>query len=266
MKLTKAGFLSFAVLLLFSVLLWGGPAGTGHDFRGRCEFCHLSMPKDGKAGRFTRDISYLCLECHSVAARTSHPIGLVPSMTVPDGFSLDWGNKMTCVTCHNPHTENPDVDVQFMRTSARGKEFCDLCHRGALPLSGGLHVGAVGIAHSKSGIVASDAEYSQILDSISIECLSCHDGVIASDASYKVLGGDALSYQRSGRSHPIGMDYQKAALRDTELKSVEMLSADIALYDGKVGCASCHNPYSRQRRMLVVDDAGSALCFECHIK
>lgn len=265
----KAAILSVLVVLLttlgLSVVLWGGLTGQGHDFRGRCEFCHLVVPKEGNDGRFVRDISYLCLECHSVSAKNSHPIGMVPSMQVPDAFSLDWGGRMTCATCHDPHADNPGGDYSYLRTAARGKSFCDLCHLGELPI-GGLHIGSVGIAHSKSGIVENRNSYSQVLDEISLECLNCHDGVIASDASYQVQGGDALAYQRAGLSHPIGMDYRKAALVDSELRPVEQLAPEIALYDGKVGCASCHNPYSRERRMLVVANIGSALCLECHIK
>lgn len=173
---------------------------------------------------------------------------------------------MTCVTCHDPHAETTNDELGFMRTPARGKDFCDLCHRGNLPIGGGVHVGSVGIAHGKSGIVEDRSGFSQVVDKITLECLNCHDGVIASDASYKVLGGEAVTYRRAGLSHPIGMDYRKAALHDRELRPVEMLSPLIALYDGKVGCASCHNPYSRERRMLILDNAGSALCRECHIK
>jgi len=258
----KSALLLVLLMLCLSVALWGGFTGSGHDFRGRCELCHLVMPTDDEPGRFTRDISYLCSECHSISAQNSHPIGMTPTMTVPDDFSLDWAGKMTCATCHDPHSDN----LSFLRSSARGKDFCDLCHLGSLPLGGGKHVGSVGIAHGKSGVVDSSSSYGQVVDEITLECLNCHDGVIASDASYKVLGGDALTYQRRGLSHPIGMDYRKAALQDRELRAVELISPLIALYDGKVGCASCHNPYSRQRRMLILDNTGSALCRECHIK
>jgi len=268
-RLKKAFLALFVVTLLtfcLSFALWGGFTGRGHDFRGRCEFCHLTQPKDGEVGRFTRDISFLCLDCHNVSSRNSHPIGMIPSMKVPEGFALSWSGKMTCATCHDPHAADSGDDLNFMRTTARGKDFCDLCHRGSLPIGGGVHVGSVGIAHSKSGVVEDGNSFNQVVDPITLECLNCHDGVIASDASYKVLGGEAVTYQRRGLSHPIGMDYRKAALHDRELRPVEMISPEIALYDGKVGCASCHNPYSRQRRMLIIDNVGSALCRECHIK
>ena len=128
------------------------------------------------------------------------------------------------------------------------------------------HIGTVSIAHAKAGVYHEDSQLAQILDRVSMECLCCHDGVIASDASYKIAGEDAVTYQRDGLSHPIGIDYRKAALRDRKLRPVEALSPYIALYDGKVGCASCHNPYSIEHRMLTMNNTGSALCLECHIK
>lgn len=255
--------LSVALLFLFVVMdLWSDFNQSGHEFSGRCEFCHLSAPEEGKSERFSRSISYLCQECHNMPQNNSHPIGVVPSMQVPEEFMLDWSGKMTCATCHDPHgrTEN-----QYLRTDARGRDFCILCHRGMLPMQD-PHVGTVSIAHSKRGIYHDESSLSQILDQVSMECLSCHDGVIASDASYKIVGGDAVTYQRNGLSHPIGMDYRKSAMHDRELRSAETLSPYIALYDGKVGCASCHNPYSSQHRMLTMNNSGSALCLECHLK
>lgn len=261
----KLSLLAVVVLLALSQsFLWGGRNGAGHDFRGRCQLCHLAYPKNGNAGRFARDISYLCLECHNIGSNSSHPIGMTPSMQVPDGFSLDWSGRMTCATCHDPHDDSGNLS--YLRTSARGRDFCDLCHGGTLPISGGLHIGAGGVAHSKTGVVETESSLSQVVDNVTLECLGCHDGVIASDASYVLGGGQAITYQRVGLSHPIGMDYSKSAMLDRELKPVEQLPPQIVLYDGKVGCASCHNPYSTQRRMLVVDNYGSALCLSCHIR
>lgn len=265
MNLQKACLLFFGMIIfgLFAgTIIWCGFENEGHEFSGRCDYCHLTVPKADEEVKFSRSISFLCQECHNVPRDNSHPIGVTPSMTVPDGFLLDWAGKMTCATCHDPHASSQN---QYLRTGARGREFCELCHQGFLPLQD-PHVGTVTIAHSKQGVYDGDSPWAQVLDQISLECLSCHDGVIASDASYKIVGGDAVTYERNGLSHPIGMDYQKTALQDRELKPVEALSPYIALYDGKVGCASCHNPYSSQQRMLTMNNTGSALCLECHIK
>lgn len=265
MKIRSSFILLFGLLLIglvTGVTLWSNFDGEGHDFNGRCELCHLATPQAGDDIRFTRSISYLCLECHDVPRDNSHPVGVLPTMETPEGFLLDWAGKMTCATCHDPHSE---ADNQYLRTEARGRDFCALCHKDFLPLQD-PHVGTVSIAHLKSGVYESDSPLAQVLDPISMECLSCHDGVIASDAAYKIVGGDAVTYERDGLSHPIGMDYRESAMQDRELRDVGSLSPYIALYDGKVGCASCHNPYSSQHRMLTMNNYGSALCLECHIK
>lgn len=260
-----AGFLLIFLLLIgliTGVTLWSGFEEDGHDFGTRCTFCHLSTPQEGDELKFSRSVSHLCQECHNVSRENSHPIGVLPSMDVPDGFLLDWAGKMTCATCHDPHANG---DNQYLRTDARGRDFCAMCHRDFLPLQD-PHVGTISIAHSKSGIYESDSFLVEVLDPVSLECLGCHDGVIASDAAYKIVGGDAVTYERDGLSHPIGMDYQASAISDRELRAVSALSPYIALYEGKVGCGSCHNPYSSEHRMLTMNNAGSALCLECHIK
>lgn len=248
--------------LLAGLKLWGDFNSVGHEFSGRCNFCHLTTPQVGDEIRFSRSISYLCLDCHTVPRDNSHPIGVLPSMDIPTGFLLDWAGKLTCATCHDPHSS---ADNQYLRIEARGRDFCVMCHQNFLQLQD-PHVGTISIAHSKSGVYDSDSPLAQILDPITLECLSCHDGVIASDAAYKIVGGEAVTYEREGLSHPIGMDYRAAAMQDRELRDVGSLSPYIALYDGKVGCASCHNPYSSQQRMLTMSNVGSALCLECHIK
>lgn len=252
----------FLIGLVAGVTLWCDFENEGHEFTGRCGFCHLGDPGTEEETKFVRSISFLCLECHNVPRENSHPIGVLPTMEIPDTFPLDWAGKMTCATCHDPHSP---ADNQYLRTEMRGRDFCALCHKNFLPFQD-PHLGTVSIAHSKSGVYDSDSPLAQILDPITLECLSCHDGVIASDASYKIIGGEAVTYERDGLSHPIGMDYRSAALHDRELRPLEALSPYIALYDGKVGCASCHNPYSSQHRMLTMNNSGSALCLECHVK
>ena len=256
--------LAFVVVgFVWGVQIWGKRHDQGHDFKGRCDFCHITKAKKGEpVTRFTRSMSYLCLECHSVPQDNSHPVGLVPSMEVPEGFLLDWRGKMTCATCHDPHGKARN---QYLRTTLRGRDFCILCHGTMLPMQD-PHVGSVGLAHAKRGVYYDDGALAQILDPISLECLGCHDGVIASDASYSIVGSDAVTYQRIGLSHPIGMDYNRVANENRGLRMVDELSPYIALYNGKVGCASCHNPYSSEQRMLTLNNSGSALCLECHVK
>jgi len=252
------------LLILFVSFLWG--RGQVHDFEGRCESCHLTFDQDGKPEKYMRNIDFLCMDCHNVSQAYSHPTGMVPSFTVPADMPLDWSGRMTCATCHNPHGESLLTGGSLLRSSYRGKFFCQYCHQHSLPLEG-RHLGTGGIAHFNRNASEDTGPWSRLLDPISAECLSCHDGIVAPATSYRVEGtDDPMTYSERKLSHPIGMDYNRAAMKDRELRPASTLAPYITLFDGKVGCGSCHNVFSREKNLLVVSDRGSALCFECHIK
>lgn len=238
-------------------------SNAAHDFAGRCETCHLTSPRQGQKNIFTRDIDTLCIECHEVAVKNSHPTGMVPSMNVPNNFFLDWQGKINCASCHDPH--NRDTDM-MLRSEARGRAFCESCHHGGLAL--GKHVAASSIAHTKNWTPPTTQAFGQILDRVSLECMICHEGSVGPSAEVRVasVSQQGLSYIGPGFTHPIGIDYAQAAANDRELRRLDDLSPLISLYEGKVGCASCHNQFSHEGDMLVFSNRGSALCLECHIK
>ncbi len=110
------------------------------------------------------------------------------------------------------------------------------------------------------------------LDDSTLLCLSCHDGVMASDVfsfahatrSPTPLG---TSWIGSGSltSHPIGVKYP---LANQTYNPESAVTADgrIKLPDGRVQCISCHDPHNthRNRGMLVRSNDGSRLCLSCH--
>ena len=107
-----------------------------------------------------------------------------------------------------------------------------------------------------------------ILDPISMECLACHDGVLAREAKHRVFNGNwqrVKSIETILGAHPIGMDYDQYRWRK-EYVPVEMLPADMVLMNGKVTCVTCHNLLGKTRKYLAVDNDKSRLCFSCHIK
>ena len=133
----------------------------------------------------------------------------------------------------------------------------------------GRHVAASSIAHTKNWTPPSQGSFGQILDRVSLECLICHEGSVGPTAEVQIGSRSAsqgLSYAGPSFSHPVGIDYGKAAARDRQLRSLDDLSPLVSLYEGKVGCASCHNQFSHEGDMLVFSNRGSALCLECHIK
>ncbi len=264
--MNKRHFIVFGVVSLVVLMMAGilsAKLEEAHDFTGKCETCHLTSPRTGGKNIFTKDIDTLCVECHELAVKNSHPTKMVPSMNVPGYYYLDWQGQVNCATCHDPH----DKDVKTMlRSKSRGREFCETCHTGGILQ--GSHVAASSVAHTKSWTPPSADSFGQILDRVSLECLVCHEGSVGPAAEVRIgsVSIQGLSYTGPGFSHPIGIDYAKAAANDRELRPFNDLSSLISLYEGKVGCASCHNQFSHEGDMLVFSNRASALCLECHIK
>jgi len=110
------------------------------------------------------------------------------------------------------------------------------------------------------------------LNGASLLCLSCHDGVVASDvftSSHSTrlasqVGASHLGYGGLG-GHPVGIKYP---VGDPKYHLPAAVTADgrIKLPDGRVQCTSCHDPHNHGRHagMLVKSDERSRLCLSCH--
>jgi len=118
-------------------------------------------------------------------------------------------------------------------------------------------------------------------------CLSCHDGIVASE----VFGGDTGSAADSsgydpgvhspGHDHPVSFIYDTAlAVQDRDLYNPSVRLSAVAgssgtidadmLFLKRMECASCHDVHNTKAvpgtKLLVKDTAGSALCLTCHNK
>lgn len=258
-------YVSAGILLLAGITVGIALNRNPHDFIGQCDICHLVAPQSGQKGIFIQDIDYLCMECHRVSKSNSHPSEIAPSMKMPSGFSLDWQGRITCTTCHDPHVEDLSSNPAMLRGQVGGKEFCIQCHQDYFTAPE-KHLAASGTAHTKSWTPPDKEALNQILDAASLECLACHEGSVATAVSYQLGGMESLTFQGRSLSHPVGVDYASAASANRQLRSLNDLSPQISLYEGKVGCTSCHNPFSSETDMLVFNNRGSALCLECHLK
>lgn len=233
-----------------------------HNFEDKCIDCHLTVPEKGQSSLlFTRDISILCIKCHEGQTELSHPVDMRPSMKIPAGFPLDWKGDVTCNTCHTTHEAGSGK--YHLRSSLRGEALCLSCHSG-FDEGIGLHRGRVDSAHIGKGIESRyiPGSLDKYLDDISIQCLTCHDGISAGDSPVgkpeaKYSHGDELRL-----SHPIGVLYEETPA----YRRIKELPAGIRLFAGRVGCASCHNPYSKRHFELVMSNERSALCLACHLK
>jgi predicted CXXCH cytochrome family protein len=100
---------------------------------------------------------------------------------------------------------------------------------------------------------------------MSLECIECHDRHISD--SPKSLGAGTWNHSKIALSHPVGTNYDRASMKKRhKFRPGTTLQKDIKLYEGKIGCGTCHNVYSKEKGMLVIDNRGSRLCLRCHIQ
>ncbi len=204
---------------------------------------------------------------------TNHPVGVVPSsdIRIPEGWPLDRGGAITCMTCHSElpslvgggHANLRDIADE---TIGEG-DFCAKCHvTGGASNAKSMHWMAVGVAHVKADAPSSrSGGGSRQLDAASRRCLSCHDGVNASD--YSTGSGRASgSHGDRRRNHPVGVQYtsRRSRTSSVRMKPSSLLPKEVRLTGGVVGCTSCHNLYSPDKYKLAVPIEGSRLCLTCH--
>ncbi len=244
-----------AVALVYAV------SGKPHEFqKSECGLCHIDVEKS--PGNISADITRSCGKCHATLEQIqSHPSDIYPSLVIPDDLPLHEG-RLTCLTCHYTH---PDKNRQrfiekdfFLRRIDRGPAFCSACHvidENKHIVFDKVHVGTYVETSRKTRI-----------DSESLACIECHDSHITTPRSS--LGAGVWKHGAEELlPHPIGITYEKSHNRKKgDFRHSSMLRKELKLYQGNIGCGTCHNMYSKEKYMLVIRNDRSALCLECHIK
>ncbi len=219
----------------------------------------------------TEPVLVLCERCHKniLSDGYIHPINVKPRHAiVPADMPLSPEGTVTCATCHDIHASyfTPyGTPSHYLRRFETGKNFCAACHK--VPLRESGHKGILNKAHFSSRYIAT-SNVGEI-DDMSRECLSCHDGSLASQATVHAgewVHQESLIGNDMG-SHPIGIDYESARLdhsHRTDLVPIGLVDPRIKFFNGKVGCGSCHDPYSNIEQDLVMSNRGSKLCLACH--
>ena len=272
MRRTKIPHNVFLALIVF-VIIMGGIYLVGaalkskmHDFEGKCQMCHRGTPPPNAERKdivLVDESDRLCNPCHIVDREMSHPLSVVPSMPVPGEMPLDELSRITCITCHDVHKEDKghlskEQLAGLLRGHVKGRAFCFICHSRDIAMSSRRHQTFISYAHKKGSL--EEKKGGSLLDSFSRECLSCHDGTISKMPSVAVKAG--VWRHGTNLSHPIGVRYP----RDGDFISKEFLPERIRLFDEKVGCLSCHDPYTKERNLLVINNRRSQLCLSCHRK
>ncbi len=239
--------------------------------------------------------SLMCLSCHDGFMLDSralwkdghkeHPVGVVPSDAIArplvddkNLFPLNDDGKVYCGTCHTAHGvdwEATDSPV-FMRVRSRDGELCQACHvdrlKGAVS---GNH--PVDVAVDPKALEAGARHLSLSTDG-KVTCQSCHTAHLAADDQLLVVANDnselcgtchlpqnaaTLQIAAGTGTHPVNILPARAQV------AAELLDQGGRLGDqGKLICQSRHTPHKAQSEdaILVVGNAGSALCRDCHQK
>jgi predicted CXXCH cytochrome family protein len=197
-----------------------------------------------------------CLSCHNFDPVLSHPVDVSPSMAVPRDLPLLNG-KVSCTSCHNAPAGHGET--RAARASVRGSAggLCAQCHKD----KGDKNVGHFSSGALPAHLVRSGEVMRGQADRESTACLACHDGAAAEDA------GDIPGYRKSMHldgSHPIGVRYGER--RDISLVDRDRLDRRVRLFGQEIGCGSCHSPYSKVDKLLVISNLKSRLCLSCHVE
>ncbi len=284
-----------AILLLAAGIAVGNRTDqeSPHAFTDNdCFMCHFTLPRAGDTAggplRFTDSISKLCARCHDLSATMSHQVDFVPppEIAVPADMPVDEEGRITCITCHEIHKpyRHPLTGERtyFLRREPAGKYFCLSCHRTEEALRqiqiaslDPFSTGADGVSHRPAMDRAHGFATYEVLDTgvnidkLSVACLDCHDE--PGKPSRTTLGAGVWRHASDGigLSHPIGMEYYRATRDYPDLVPEDRLDRRVKLFNGKIGCCTCHDPYvpgDGQGLVIGSRDSYQDLCFACHIK
>lgn len=200
-----------------------------------------------------------CDSCHRFEPALSHPVRVRadarPNLSLP----LEQG-LVTCITCH---AATPDHATSGARVGVRvpSPGLCAQCHSTQAPSTAGVHASLRVAAHLGTHPQARGAA-GQGLDAESRTCMTCHDGVAGTDAG---MPGSRRGAEAFGKEHPVGVRVAGAVgTGGTDFRLSRRSDQRIRLFNGAIGCGSCHSVYSHEPGKLVMSNQRSQLCLSCH--
>lgn len=230
-----------------------------------CLCCHQRKPdkknshlrEDGNADR-------ICNRCHSskYAPKNIHPVGMVPSRQIqlPPDMPLQ-ENRLSCFTCHDPnlqmglagHESKKRSNPFFLRRESLSRNgFCFICHLREAYQRMNPHVQL-----DEQGNIREET------------CIFCHpfrpDVSVMGPEHVDFIVGNPDEYCMGchhgfARGHPAGIDHlrrpSKKILRAINA-SVHRIGVALPLFQGKIICATCHNPHQQGVLKIRASAAGS---------
>lgn len=183
-------------------------------------------------------------------------------------------NTQICIFCHTPHNAVPAVPL-WNRSNPTLNGSITKFYNTSPTLSGAA-------SNFKGGASPTDFQTT----SVSLMCLSCHDGSTAlGQYQNKANAGSDNGVALSGRAniagdtdqlsndHPIGFSYAAAVGSESRLFDLATANNNLGgnAFFGTGGvyieCSSCHKVHDNAiEPFLRKDNTGSALCLACHNK
>ena len=226
---------------------------------------------------FLTSVAFVALLCvpavaQSNVADTMHNLSSTAGADQIADRSTD--EDQICVFCHTPHQASPAAPLWNHTQSA---------------------IASYGVYVSPT-LDATDITDIGVGFDVSNLCMSCHDGTLGVndlgnpgnatggnpamgsgnelDAAGRILGSRPTNMGSSlSDDHPVNFTYD-AALSGLDGGLVTPVSTayvdaaqTVPLFDGKVQCASCHDPHDNTNEpFLTKTNSGSQLCSTCHLK
>jgi len=231
-----------------------------HRFSQRdCEMCHVDADND--PGNLKPMSNSRCVGCHAdLQWSQPHPVDIAVNSLLPDDLPLVNG-RLGCITCHFAHSfsdKYKNRSGNLLRRPGRGDLFCADCHHG---IDAKSHVVYENIHRDSYRLSALDMS----LDTYTLQCVECHDRYLDRSFGFETAGKRGGFNSRS--NHPVGVSLtQIAAKNPQKFNHPDTLPQNVRLFNGKIGCGTCHNAFSKEKFMLVVNNRRSRLCLRCHIK
>jgi len=174
--------------------------------------------------------------------------------TISDPTVRLYGNKIECITCHDPHVPNNDAVVQkfLVRDNANGA-ICNACHD---PSRGALAGWAVSShATAQNAVAATAGPYGTVAMNA---CMNCHGSHNAVGSGQRLLRG--VEEMACTTCHSSAANVSPAARNVMSQVTNSLYSHPITAVSGEHDpaealpvnngrhseCADCHNPHAAQ--------------------
>ncbi len=199
-----------------------------------------------------------CMECHQrdAGGLAEHPLGVKLAGRIPGGASglpLEDG-RITCQTCHLPHGHGvvEDAGARFYLRDAPDA-LCARCHENRAGRRDRPHARYMDTVHGGKILAGRLGEgHIDGRDLISSLCVVCHE----QDASAEAV--------RADRPRLGGRGVGKSSRHDHFGGGWDASQETARLFDGRVGCASCHRIFAEEKSLLVAPVEHGRLCLSCH--